>query len=173
MTFVKYKFVKYNEKYPKLYKKEETKIRKILGSNIIIEHVGSTSIKELGGKGIIDIIIQTPKNKINLFVNKLKSLGYTCNKEHQKDKRRIFLQKKIVFRGNERRIHIHLTLTKPYWDSFIIFREYLRNNKKAREEYTKIKKKAAKYSKQEGKIYRAYKEECIKKIIKEAKKEII
>jgi len=172
MTFNKYKFVRYSKEYPKLYKKEEAKIKKILGNNVNIEHVGSTSVPSLGGKGIIDIAIRTPKSKINYYINKLNKIGYKFNPEHPGTNKSKFLQRRIISKGKERRIHVHLFLNNAFWDTFIIFRDYLKKSKKARDEYVKIKKKAAVYSKQEGKRYRAYKERCILNIMKKAKENI-
>lgn len=102
----KYKFVKYEKIYPELFRNEKAKLIKVLPKNISIEHVGSTAVPGLGGKGIIDIIIKTPKNKIDQFVKNLKSLGYEYNSEHQRDERRIFLQKKIISQGKEESIFI-------------------------------------------------------------------
>ena len=63
MSFKKYSFNKYLDIYRKLFIKEKYKLVSIL-PNAKIEHVGSTSIIGLGGKGIIDIAISVPKNKI-------------------------------------------------------------------------------------------------------------
>src|SRR3989344_3738727 len=138
----KYVFLPYNKQYPSMFLKEKNKIEKSLGKNIKIEHVGSTSIPGLGGKGIIDIAIKTPRNKINQFIDKLKRLGYESNLEHKR---------------KERRIHIHLTLNNKFWNSFIVFRDYIRNHDKERNEYAKIKKEAVKYAKGHSQKYREYK----------------
>lgn len=166
--YKKYKFRKYDSIYPELFEKEKKRIMKILGKNIEIEHVGSTSVPGLGGKGIIDIAIKTPKNKIKLFIKRLKKVGYEYNPEHPKDARRIFLQRRIFYKGKERRVHIHLTLNKLFWDSFIVFRDYLINDNKSCKEYAQIKKEAIKYAKGDGKKYRDYKNSFLQKILKKA-----
>lgn len=165
----KYKFKKYNKLYPLLFNKEKQKIKKILPKGTLIEHVGSSAVPELGGKGIIDIAIKTPRDKINAFVKKLKNLGY--NEAHQRDNRRVFLQKIIKKNGKERRVHIHLTLNNKFFNSFIVVRDYLVNHDKERKEYAKIKKEASKYAKGEGKKYREYKHLFIEKLQKRALKE--
>jgi len=141
----KYTFNPYTPKFKKLYLKEKCKINKILPSNAQIEHVGSTAIPGLGGKGIIDIAIKTPRNKVNQIIKKLEKLGYDYNLEHQRDKRRIFLQKKITYSGKERRIHIHLTLNNEFWNTFIAFRNYLRTHDKERDEGTKYREYKSKF----------------------------
>src|SRR3989344_2814880 len=66
----KYKFEKYNPIYKILFQKEKAKLIKIFPKSQI-EHVGSTSVPDLGGKGIIDIAISAPKNQINNSIKKL------------------------------------------------------------------------------------------------------
>ncbi|MBS3083187.1 GrpB family protein [Candidatus Pacearchaeota archaeon] len=166
----KYVFLPYNKQYPSMFLKEKNKIEKSLGKNIKIEHVGSTSIPGLGGKGIIDIAIKTPRNKINQFIDKLKRLGYESNLEHQRTDKSIFLQKKIKHKRKERRIHIHLTLNNKFWNSFIVFRDYIRNHDKERNEYAKIKKEAVKYAKGHSQKYREYKKKFLENLIKKALK---
>ena len=152
----KYQFKGYYPIYPRLYKKEEAKIRKLFPKTTI-EHVGSTSVPGLGGKGIIDIAIQTPKSKLKNYRSNLETLGFEYSLEHPGNDKRIFLQKRIRYGGKERLIHIHLTLDNDFWNSFIVFRDYLRNNNKERDKYAKIKREAVKHAKGEGKKYREYK----------------
>ena len=109
--------------------------------------------------------VETVKNNI---IKKLEKLGYDYNLEHQRDKRRIFLQKKITYSGKERRIHIHLTLNNEFWNTFIAFRNYLRTHDKERDEYAKLKKEAVKHAKGEGTKYREYKSKFLENITKRA-----
>ena len=170
VEFKKYSFNRYTEKYPLLFKKEKIKLTEIL-PRAEIEHVGSTSVPGLGGKGIIDIAIKTPRNKVNSYLKKLKGLGYEYNKEHQRDDRRIFVQKRIIYNQKERRIHIHLVTNKKFWISFIAVRDYLKNHGKECKNYVKLKKEAVKYAGGVGKKYREYKSSYLEKIQKAALKE--
>jgi GrpB-like predicted nucleotidyltransferase (UPF0157 family) len=164
----KYKFLPYNKQYPFMFLKEKNKIKKSLDKNIIIEHVGSTAVPGLGGKGIIDIAIKTPKNRLKEFMNKLERLGYIHTIEHKPNNKRIFFQKIIKYKGKESRIHIHLTLNNEFWETFIAFRDYLRNHDKELDKYAKIKKEAVKHSKGEGRKYRKYKTKYLENITKKA-----
>ena len=125
----------------------------------------------MGGKGIIDIAIKTPRNKLNQFLKKLSKSGYESNLEHPENNKRIFLQRRIRYGGQERRIHIHLTLDNNFWVSFIAVRDYLRNHKDECDAYAKIKKEAVKHSSGEGEKYREYKKSFLEKIQKLALKE--
>jgi len=168
----KYSFKKYSGNYGQLFNKEKTKLKKIF-PRTKIEHVGSTAVPGLGGKGIIDIAIKTPKNKANQFMKKLERLGYKSTLEHPRDNRRIFLRKIIKYGGKERHIHIHLTLNNTFWNSFIVVRDYLRTHDKERDEYVQLKKEAVKHARAMGecKKYGIYKEPFLEKILKLALKE--
>lgn len=106
-----------------------------------------------------------------MYLTKLGNIGYVCDKNHPKDSRRIFLQKRILYKGKERRIHIHLTLNKEFWDSFIVVRDYFRKHKEACNDYIKIKKEAIKYARGDGKKYRDYKNSFLERTLKKALKE--
>lgn len=159
----KYVFLPYSPKYPSMFLNEKKKIEKVLGKNIRIEHVGSTSIPNLGGKGIIDIAIKSPKNKFSQLTKRLEKIGYRYNPAHPGDSRRRFLEKITNYSGKERRVHVHLCLSQKYFNSFIIFRDYLKTNKKECERYAEIKKAAVKHAKGEGKKYREYKNKFLEK----------
>jgi GrpB-like predicted nucleotidyltransferase (UPF0157 family) len=169
MKHKKYSFNEYSEKYKQLFNKEKSKLKRVFPNNIKIEHVGSTSIPGLGGKGIIDIAIKTPKSKLNQFIKKLEKLGYKSTEDHPTSSQSAFFQKIIKYSGKERRIHIHLTFTDIFWDSFIAFRDYLTNNDKERDEYARVKKKAVKHAKGEAEKYRTYKKTFLRKIMKRLK----
>lgn len=168
-SFKKYVFRKYSARFTVLFEQERAKLKKIL-PNASIEHVGSTAIPGLGGKGIIDITIETPKEKLEQFIRKLKKAGYEERPQHRPDKNRVFLQKIIKSKGKERRIHIHLVFNKRYLDTFIAFRDYLRDHKEERDEYAELKKKAVKLG-LEGEDYRKYKNKFLESLTKKALKE--
>ena len=60
MNMDKYVFRDHSPKYKSFFEFERKKIAKIL-LKAKVEHVGSTAISGLGGKGIIDIMIGVPK----------------------------------------------------------------------------------------------------------------
>jgi GrpB-like predicted nucleotidyltransferase (UPF0157 family)/shikimate kinase len=165
----KYKFRKYDPIYPKLYKKEEAKIRKLL-PGAVIEHVGSTSIPGLGGKGIIDIAIRTPKQKLKRYMSSLKKLGFEY-RPHPGDDRNKFMHRVIKEGDKERRVHVHLSLTQEFFDSFISFRDYLRKNETARDEYANVKKEGVKLAKGDSKKYANHKQEVIVRLAAKAREE--
>lgn len=152
-----YRFKKYNKDYPKIFEKEKKLLERLL-SNVKIEHIGSTSIKGLGGKPVIDIIILSDKN-----VKKIKQLliknNYIEKPSHDKD--RLFFVKQT----KKQRYHLHLTSKKSVFELAIMFREHMKNNKKDRDDYEKLKKQAIKICKGDRDIYREHKNPYIRKIV--------
>ncbi len=165
----KYTFKPYNPKFKKIYLKEKAKLQKILPNKTKIEHVGSTAVLGLGGKGIIDIAILSSKKDWKKYMSLLEKKGFEY-KPHPGDEKRKFMQKIIRYSGGERRVHLHLTLTKEFWNSFISFRNYLRKNKEERDKYAKIKREGAKCAKDDGKKYGAYKMDFLKDLARKAQK---
>ncbi len=161
----KYKFRKYKSKYGRLYPKEKNKLKKILPKDSEIEHIGSTSIPGLGGKGIVDIIIAVSKKQVKDIKNKLIKNNYKF-KSKSGDKDRLFFEKDYgIFL--KRRVHLHLTtINSKVWKNCIKVRDKLKKSKKLREEYSEIKKKGVRISKGEGRIYRDYKNKFLKRILK-------
>lgn len=166
----KYKFKPYSNKFKKLYNLENNRLKKILPNYCKLEHIGSTAVLGLGGKGIIDVLLGAPKNKINRIKKILQKNDYVLSPSGG-DKDRLFLYKDY---GNNktRRVHIHLTFHDSFkWNSPIAVREYLREHKKAAQEYACIKRKGSKICKGIGQVYRKHKEDFLKKLEKLALKE--
>jgi GrpB-like predicted nucleotidyltransferase (UPF0157 family) len=68
--FQKYIYRRAERDYTALFLREKKKLKKF-GKKIAIEHIGSTAVQGLGGKGIIDIMIGANKSQINFVKDKL------------------------------------------------------------------------------------------------------
>ena len=166
----KYVFRTYNERFIDLYRLEKNKIKKILRNNFFIEHVGSTAIKNMKGKGIVDIIISVPKKALRAAKEKLIKAGY-IHKISGGDNERIFFEKDYFYKKKIRRVHVHLTFNNSStWKKALLFRDYLRANFIDAKKYENLKKKAVKLCKGEGKKYRKLKNSFIRRIISKAEK---
>ena len=152
--------------------REKSRLKSKLGDKIIIEHVGSTAVPGLGGKGFIDIAIGTKaKNFIKIITNKLIKGGYNYEPDASTDER-IYLDRYFKDKsGNKSMYHIHLTfLGSKDWKEMLTFRNYLKANRSAFNEYALIKKTASQNSSQEREKYVAIKNPVIVKLLKEAMK---
>lgn len=162
----KYIFKNYSSEYPVFFSSEKKKIIKILGSTVNIEHVGSTAIPFLGGKGIIDIAIGVSKLKLREVKNKLEDAGYEFRDKASCPKR-LFFRIDYPYKNEKRRVHIHLTeFNSQNWKELTIFRDYLLKNPDIVKQYIKIKKEGVKKALGDGEKYKKYKENFIKAILK-------
>ena len=106
---------------------------------IDIRHIGSTSVKGLMAKPIIDILVGISNNiELNHTIRPIIEIGfeYVSKYENVLPNRRFFIfkhEKKVLY-------HIHLVKKESYWfKRHIAFRNELRSNKKTMLEYEALK----------------------------------
>ncbi len=166
----KYVFRKYNPQFQILFRLEKKKLVKVLGSSVKIEHIGSTAIPNLGGKGILDIVIGVSKSKIASTKKELEKLSYEF-REKASYPERLFFRKDYLYKKKKRRIHIHLvTFKSKDWREMLGFRDFLLKHPEAIKEYIEIKKEAVKKARGNGEKYRKHKEYFIQNILKKTLK---
>ena len=165
----KYRFREYQPKYLKYFKKEKARLQKVLGDQALIEHVGSTAVPGLGGKGLVDIAIAVSKKDLQIAKKKLEKARYVF-RETSSAVTILFFRKDYKDKQKRtRRVHIHLTTyASKDWKAMLAFRDYLRTHPKEAKKYTKIKKEAIKIAKGEGEKYRKHKKRFIQDLIKKA-----
>jgi GrpB-like predicted nucleotidyltransferase (UPF0157 family) len=157
----KYSFRKYSNKYPKIFEAEKLFLIRVLPNIFGLEHVGSTSVFGMGGKGIIDILISFKRKKDMDFAKLVLIKNRYEVMSELKDRISLRIYRGFLFRNH---FHVHLTLIgSKTWKQSIKFRDKLKNNSALAREYADIKKKAVIISKGEGKIYRELKEAFIKR----------
>ena len=133
-----------------------------------IEHCGSSAVKGLGGKGIIDILVSVKKQDLKKANKSLQKEGYTF-KPNSGDKWRDFFNKIYTYNKAKRLVHIHLTFHNSHeFKRHLALVDYLKNHLEDAKEYAKIKKDAVKCAKGEGERYRKYKNKFIQRIEKRA-----
>ena len=161
----KYVFKPYSLIFPELFEREKTRISSQLKMGHHIEHIGSTAIPGMGGKGIIDIAIAVQKEDMQTSSDLLQDLGYEFRSNFSTSDRFYFVGNLEDPEEGTRRYHIHLTyLENPEWKKLIQFRDYLKCHPNEAQEYAEIKKKAAKEANQDGIKYREMKETIIQRI---------
>ncbi len=161
----KYIFKPYNDLFPSLFFKEKERIACRLPKGVSIEHIGSTAVPGLGGKGIIDIAIAVDKSVMDNSKTALQELGYEFRPSFSTPDRFYFIIYLPDPEEDRRRYHIHLTYqSSKEWNELIGFRDYLRTHPEAMEEYAKVKKQAATIANEDGEQYRKLKEPIFQKI---------
>ncbi|MDD1515386.1 GrpB family protein [Priestia megaterium] len=158
----------YNDKWSKLFNEERELLSSQLKELIIaIEHVGSTSIKGLFAKPIIDIAIGVSSLDVIIELKeKVKALGYV--------EVPVSIDGKHVFtRYREKKIthFLHVMIyNQNLWIDQISFRDYLRLNLNAKIEYIKLKEKLANKYPNDVISYTNEKKKFVDDILKRAKK---
>lgn len=161
----KYNYKPYSSLFPDLFCKERERILSQIKNIISIEHIGSTAIPGLGGKGIIDIAISINKDSMTKASLALQNLGYEFRPSFSNSDRLYFITYLPDQEEGKRRYHIHLTYPEgKEWNALIGFRDYLKNHPEAVYEYSELKKKASQIANQDGKVYRDLKKSFFEKI---------
>lgn len=134
--------VDYRPEWEKMFQEEEKKIRKILGKNCIaVYHIGSTSVKGLPAKPIIDIMpVVKDISLVDSHDPEFRALGYDCRGEFGIPGRRFYAK------GRDRRTHhIHIFEKSSEADikRHLAVRDYLRSHPDTAREYAELKKSLA------------------------------
>lgn len=165
----KYSYRPYKLQYPGIYRKEKALIEANIKRGFQIEHIGSTAVAGLGGKGIIDIMIGTRKDKMKKVVNQAEKLGYVYIPQASYPNR-LFLHKPYPEDfDKEIAYHLHIAnIDSDEWKNTIAFRDYLRTHPEDLEKYAHIKQQAANTANENKEAYMKLKEDVIREILKKA-----
>lgn len=154
----------------KIFEREKNELRKNLGDNVSIEHVGSTAIPNMVGKNIIDILVGAKDEKeFDDFKIKIKKMGFCPSGGSANNIYQFFASREEETKEGD--VHIHLVIedTKRYRD-FIVLRDYLLANSGEAQEYAKCKLNILRCVTSDRKTYRNTKSEYVVALIERAYK---
>ena len=133
---------------------------------LVIEHVGSTSVKGMSAKPCIDIdVVIRDYSVFDAVVQKLDAIGYI----HEGD---LGIQDREVFKyADKPHLMTHHLYVCPR-DSeelhrHIVFRDFLRKNPEAVKKYSRVKETAAQLFPDSRDQYIEYKSPCIEELYRE------
>lgn len=156
------------ELYKKIFKEEKAYLESVFKENRFkIEHVGSTAVKDLLSKPVVDIAIGV--DNLNSFKKYYSLLNkrYTITENREKEEI-------LLIKENEKEtfclIHV-LDIKSNRYTNMIKFRDILINNLDILKKYENLKIDLAKKYKDDRKNYTKSKNEFINKVLKN-KKEI-
>lgn len=158
----------YQEDYPIIYEKEKQELLNIYKDKIKqIVHVGSTSIKDIKSKPIIDILIQTDdlEDFIKFTEENIEGETYTVKKEPTMGGD--YLIRKEEDGIVKAFIHVYQTGDMNGVTS-IMFRDYMNNHQEARKKYEELKIELYNKYKDDRIKYTYGKDKFIKEIIEKA-----
>jgi len=152
LTHYAIEVVDFNERWVEEFNSIKQVISRCIGKLVLgVEHVGSTSVKGLPAKPILDIdIIIENYDVLPELTRKLESIGYFHQEEWSFEGREAFGRKDIFTPNDEEGTHWmehHLYVCNKDSNELarhLAFRDYLRNNPQAVSEYGLVKRDLAK-----------------------------
>lgn len=167
MTTRKIVVVPYDETWKQRFAEIASEIRDALGELALqIEHVGSTSVEGLPAKPIIDVdVVIEDESKLDIVITKLAQIGY----QHEGNLG-IAGREAFGYEGKEHLQNHHLyvcTKDSPELKRHLTFRDFLRSNRQAVQEYGKIKEEGAKAYPDDIDGYIRHKSDWIAKVYRE------
>lgn len=156
----------------KIYTSVVKKLRKKIGKEVPIDHVGSTAIPNMYGKNIIDILIGAQnEEELEELTIKLKELGYFPGRNSTGMIYRFFASTEEETKSGD--IHIHLVIIdSDRYRDFLILKKYLLKNKEERKNYSNLKKELIKNGHFVREDYKSVKSEYVSALLDRARKDI-
>ncbi len=158
--------VDYDPRWAEMFEAEKTRILNALCElNVVVEHVGSTSVPGLAAKPIIDIFVIVPDPATGeKAVEPLTALGYEYRGEQGIPGRFYF------GKGRPRTHHLHLyPRGHPEIERHLLFRDYLRTHPDAAQEYAELKRDLVEKFRKEREAYTEGKSDFVKSIVSKAR----
>lgn len=159
----------HDNEWDKIAAQTITLIKQILGETCTdAQHIGSTSIKTISAKPIIDIAVAVKElSHITPYIDALKENGIFYRKEEY-DRQILFLMGDLE--NDVKTHHIHIVESdSSNWHNYINFRDYLNTFPDKAKEYDELKQRLANQFPTDRKSYTSGKEELISELLREAK----
>ncbi len=140
---MKVRLSEFSEDWIRLFHEEANFLKTIFNDEIVrFEHFGSTSVPGMKAKPVIDMMcIVTNVSKIDLYNDKMRSLGYDVAGEWGIPGRRLFRKG-----GENRTHHIHFyEIDNPQIERHLVFRDYLKAHPEEVLRYSRFKEELTRH----------------------------
>jgi GrpB-like predicted nucleotidyltransferase (UPF0157 family) len=136
-----YTFTEYSPEWPRQFEQEAARLQKMLGDEIIdVHHIGSTSVRGLAAKPIIDLLpLVREITRMDDLAPTMEGAGYKVWGEYGLPGRRYFTKDRGGYRTHN--IHIY-QVDNPDVERHLAFCAYLRSNPEACMAYEAIKRES-------------------------------
>ena len=135
--------VDYDPEWPRRFEEERARIVEALGElSVTVVHIGSTSVPSLGAKPIIDMMLGVQgKDKADWVQKALEEIGYTDVTVQPENPDWFYC---LGYGAPGLYHHLHLVVEgSSRWRRQLAFRDYLRANPEAADEYNMLKRRLA------------------------------
>lgn len=140
------------------FEETRTQIEKASSDDLLgVFHIGSTAVPDLAAKPMVDVLAvyegYTPARRA---ADVLATEGYTIRKDEPE-----WIQ--LVRRDSDDAVFIHFRpRDSEVWRDQLVLREFLRDNRDARREYERVKRRAAEEHPDSHEAYTAAKDEIVR-----------
>ncbi len=164
----------YDSEAPEKFEAIKKFLCNVIPYPIEVEHIGSTAVVGLGGKGVIDILIITKQEFMQKTVESLESAGYKFNPEvgFGTFPEKFFISGPYIYNEKELHVHFHITFSgsKEHKEK-LLFRDYLRRHPEEAEIYFLLKKRWSMEADSEPSKYTELKTSYIDEVLEKARRE--
>jgi GrpB-like predicted nucleotidyltransferase (UPF0157 family) len=160
------RIVPYDDRWPDLFDTESIHIVGAVAAAglppLAIEHVGSTAVRGLAAKPVLDIAAGRPAHALAVaYIPVFESLGYIYRGDGGLPGREFFR------RGVLRSHHLHLVeLGGTHWSRYLRFRDALRADPDLRDAYTDLKRALAEQFPRDREGYIAGKADFVERLLR-------
>lgn len=165
VELVEQNFTENKEKYNNV----EKVLKTALGTQVPIDHVGSTAIPNMVGKNIIDVLVGAKDaQQFSQFLEVISNLGYLPSQNSKSEIYQFFASHSGETSSGDTHIHLVIMNTERY-SEFLVLRDYLLANPDVATQYSNHKKMLLQKGITNRKEYRNTKSEFVTQLIKQAK----
>ena len=165
MASPSYRIADYDPDWPALFDQEKARVVAALGiAEERVLHIGSTAVPGLGAKPIVDMMVgvssmaEAPKQ-----VPLLEAIGYEWRGETAPGT--LYIRK-----AEPRRFNLHMTpYRSDFWETHLLFRDYLRTYRDAAVEYEALKRELMSRLAHDPPAYNDGKSDFIRAIVSRAR----
>jgi GrpB-like predicted nucleotidyltransferase (UPF0157 family) len=161
----------YDGEAPRIFEEIKRFLLSIIPFKVEVEHVGSTAVPGLPGKGIIDLLIITRQERMWDIVKLLESRGFRYNPEGGNPPERLFVSGPYRYKNEELHIHLHIAFGSKEHQDQLLFRDYLRRHPEEAERYYELKKQWDGEAGSDNDKYGELKTPYINEVLEKARKE--
>lgn len=163
--------VDYDPNWANEFEKEKIKLLNALsGLQVVIEHIGSTSVPGLGSKPTIDIMAGISELDLidETYKARLLEIGYEYVEKPDFPERLFF--RRGQWRAGTHHLHFY-TIHGKHWRNQLLFRTVLKQHPEIRNDYYRLKKSLEERFKHDRVAYTEGKSDFITRVISRANEE--